>query len=184
MDSLPLSHLGNCCTPWREPNSCVPGAFSDSLRAPDITHPSFPITRPSFIQQTVTASLRRQKNFKSGTTDGNCVLGLSPEGREAAEAHLGQKALGPHLLMAEPCNTPTAGGSRAPASLLPRKPHKARVLSPAGSELHTRKHEDTVSFLPDSLGPLIDRCLNSFLSKVRTVAFGTKQLGCEDYHRL
>ena len=79
---------------------------------------------------------------------------------------------------------PMAGGSWAPARLLPRKPHKAMALSPAGSEPHTRKHEDTVSFLPDSLGPLIDRCLNSFLSKVRTVAFGTKQLGHEDYHHL
>ena len=58
--------------------------------------------------------------------------------------------------MSEPCNTPTAGGSQAPARLLPRKPHKARALSPAGSEPHTRKQEDTVSLLPDSLGPLIE----------------------------
>lgn len=84
----------------------------------------------------------------------------------------------------KPCNTPTAGGSRAPERLLPRKLHKATALSPVAPEPRTRKHEDRVGFLPDSLGSLTNRCLNSFLSKVRTVAFATKQLGCEDYHHL
>lgn len=56
--------------------------------------------------------------------------------------------------------------------------------STAGSEPRARKPEATVSLPADSLGPLTNRCLNSFLSKARVVAFATKQLGCEDYHRL
>lgn len=58
------------------------------------------------------------------------------------------------------------------------------ALSTAGSEPCTRQREETVRFPPDSLGPLTNRCLDSFLSKARVAAFATKQLGCEDYHRL
>lgn len=65
--------------------------------------------------------------------------------------------------------------------------HTKPFLPSSSSKLHTRKHRDSASFLPDSLGPLTKRRLNSSLSKTGVIAFALRQLGAGvgewgDYH--
>lgn len=57
-----------------------------------------------------------------------------------------------------------------------------QLLSPRTP--HRGKHKDSAPFLPDNLGPLTKRSLNSFLSKAGVIAFAARQLQAGDYHCL
>lgn len=96
-----------------------------------------------------------------------------PQKEERLQGPPGGRALEPH----PPEPTGPQQVEAGPLGRLSPGSHVKPRPSSAGSQPCARKREDTVSFLPDSLGPLTNRCLNSFLSKVRTVASATKQLG-------
>lgn len=101
-----------------------------------------------------------------------------PQREEGAEAHLGKRALGPHSSEPWPLQHAHSRWELGSQDSAPKKVTQRLSHMPPALEPCTRKHEDSVCFISDSLGPLTKRCLNSFLFKTRIVgAFAMKQLG-------